>query len=204
MKKEDKKAYTHTDDFAFSLPTSEQLKAELNRINNRSDTKNSVIIAIAILIITSAAVFLLNSMLLPVMKIYGTSMEPTLKSGSITVSLKTDKIERGDICFFNDGDTILCKRIIGTNGDTVRIDEEGNVYVNGEKLDEPYISKKALGNCDIEFPYVVSENEYFVMGDNRPVSEDSRNSSVGCISKDKVVSKLIFCIWPFSLFGAVG
>ena len=204
MKKEDKKADTHTDAFAFSLPTSEQLKAELNRINNRSDTKNSVIIAIAILIITSAAVFLLNSMLLPVMKIYGTSMEPTLKSGSITVSLKTDKIERGDICFFNDGDTILCKRIIGTDGDTVRIDEEGNVYINGEKLDEPYISKKALGNCDIEFPYVVSENEYFVMGDNRPVSEDSRNSSVGCISKDKVVSKLIFCIWPFSLFGAVG
>ena len=186
---------------SHSYPTSEQIEAELRRVRNQPSPKRTSIAPFIVLIITAAAVFLVNYMLLPVMKINGSSMEPTLAEGNITIVLKTDHFERGDICCFYYDDRILCKRIIGMPGDSVDIDEYGNVSVNGQTLSEPYVSEKSLENCDIEFPFAVPENMYFVLGDNRPVSDDSRTSVIGCVRENRMIGKVIVCIWPFSDFG---
>lgn len=125
-------------------------------------------------------------------------MEPTLNNGEIVVLLKTNKLQRGDLCGFSYSNKILIKRVIGLPGDTIIIDEAGTVFVNGEELDEPYVSDKSLGECDIEFPYEVPEGTYFLMGDHRETSIDSRNTVIGCIEKEQIVGKLFLRIWPLS------
>lgn len=125
-------------------------------------------------------------------------MEPTLNNGEIVVLLKTNKLQRGDLCGFSYSNKILIKRVIGLPGDTIIIDEAGTVFVNGEELDEPYVSDQSLGECDIEFPYEVPEGTYFLMGDHRETSIDSRNTVIGCIEKDQIVGKLFLRIWPLS------
>lgn len=188
---------------ANSIPsiTVEDVRAELNRVSKNSFFMSATVAIIVVIAITVTAIYLLNSMLLPTMMINGTSMEPTLDNGSIAVVLKTDDFQRGDIAMFYYKNSIMCKRVIGIPGDRINISDEGVVTVNGQEINEPYISEAALGNCNIELPYFVPENMYFVMGDNRPDSDDSRNSAIGCIRDNKMIGRILFCIWPFSDFG---
>ncbi len=147
-------------------------------------------------IITFAVVALLTHYIFPVVQIYGSTMSPTLFDGDVAVALKTTSLERGDICIFQIGDTMLCKRVIGIGGDEINIDKSGTVYVNGKLLDEPYLNGKSLGNSTVTFPLVVPENEYFVIGDNRRISVDSRNTTIGCVSGNQVIGKLLLRILP--------
>lgn len=146
---------------------------------------------------------LIATLFLPVLEIYGNSMNPTFQNGDIVVSIKTTDLQRGDVCCLYYNNHILVKRVIGVAGDTIIMDEAGNVYVNGQLIDEPYVSTKELGECDIEFPYTVPERTVFVLGDNRSTSVDSRNSLIGSISLDEIVGKIVFRVWPFASFGIV-
>lgn len=155
------------------------------------------------LIVAAAVVVLVVYFLFPVMRIYGSSMSSTLVDGDIVIAHKTTKLDRGDICAFYYGNQMLCKRVIGLAGDSIEIKTDGTVYVNGEELDEPYLKGKSLGDCDIEFPYIVPDGNYFVLGDNRRVSIDSRHDAIGCIPEEQMVGELVFCILPLPSFGTI-
>jgi len=155
------------------------------------------------LITVSAVAVLVAVLLLPVLRIYGTSMTPTLEENNIVVSLKGSDFKTGDVVAFYYNNKILVKRVIAQAGQWVNIDPDGTVYVDNVEIDEPYIDKKAFGECDIELPYQVPENRVFVMGDHRDVSVDSRNTSIGPIAEEQIVGRIIFNLWPLSEFGAV-
>jgi signal peptidase I len=151
----------------------------------------------------AAVAVLVATLLLPVLRIYGTSMSPTLTNGEIVLSLKGSDFETGDVIAFYYNNKILVKRVIAGPGDWVDIKEDGTVYINDVELDEPYVVEKALGECDIEMPYQVPESRYFVMGDHRSVSIDSRSTSIGCVSEEQIVGKLVMKIWPLSDLGKI-
>lgn len=185
------------------LPSTGQLEAELNRVTYAKNYRTVLRSTIYTLITVAAIAVLVAVLLLPVLRIYGSSMNPTLTEEDIVLSLKSSDFETGDIIAFYYNNKILVKRVIAKPGDWVDIDKDGNVYVNNEKLDEPYLQTKALGDCNIKLPYQVPESRIFVMGDNRDVSVDSRNTSVGCVAEEQIVGKIVFCIWPFSRFGKI-
>ena len=146
---------------------------------------------------------LLATVWMPVLQIYGSSMSPMLSEGDIVLAIKGSDIKNGELAAFYIGNKILVKRCIALPGQTVEIDEGGNVTVDGEPVDEPYLTEKALGDCNIEFPYQVPDNRYFFLGDRRTTSVDSRNTAVGCISEEQLIGKIIFRVWPLSGFGAM-
>jgi len=182
---------THTEFPSKALLQSE-LKRERNRIRFRRVIKNTI----NTLIIVAAIAVLITTLVLPVLQISGTSMEPSLKSGDIVVLLKGGKLERGDLCSFSYSNKLLIKRVIGLPGDSIYIDDEGSVYINGGMLEEPYITEKGLGECDLEFPYTVPENTYFLMGDQRTSSIDSRSTVIGCIPYEQIIGRLFLKVWP--------
>ena len=143
------------------------------------------------------------TLLLPVLRIYGSSMTPSLYEGDIVVSVKEMSFDRGDIISFYYNNKILVKRVIAFEGEWVNIDEDGNVYVNGALLDEPYVKEKAFGECDITLPYQVPDGRVFVMGDHRTTSVDSRSSTVGCVFEEQVVGRILYRVWPLSQMGPV-
>ena len=151
----------------------------------------------------AALAVLVATIWMPVLQIYGTSMTPTLEEGDIVLSVKGSDWKQGDLVAFYLGNKILVKRCIAGPGQWVDIDENGDVYVDGKLLDEPYLTEKALGDCDLEFPYQVPENRWFCMGDHRSTSVDSRHSSVGCVSDEQIVGKILFRVWPLAQFGRV-
>jgi len=140
------------------------------------------------------------TLVFPVLQIAGTSMEPNLTDGDFVLLIKTDKLKTGDLSAFYYSNKILIKRIIAVPGDYLWIESDGTVFLNGKELDEPYISEKSLGECDVEFPYQVPENAYFMMGDRRETSIDSRSSTIGCISEDQIVGKILCKFWPLTEF----
>ena len=179
-----------------ALPTTELVQAELKHERNKIRFRRVIKNAVYALIIVAAVSVLIATLILPVLQISGTSMEPTLNNGEIVVLIKSTKLKRGDLCGFSYSNKILIKRVIGLPGDEIIIDEKGNVTVNGEELDEPYITQKGLGECDIEFPFTVPEKEYFLMGDQRITSIDSRNTVIGCVEQEQIIGKLFLKIWP--------
>lgn len=183
------------------LPEISQLQAELNRIKYRSRYRRVLRSTIYTLVVVAAAAVLVATIWMPVLQIYGSSMTPTLDEGNILVSIKGANFEPGDLVAFYLGNKILVKRCIAGPGQWVDIDEDGNVYVDGELLDEPYLTEKSLGDCDIELPYQVPDNRWFCMGDHRSTSVDSRHSGVGCILEEQIVGKIVFRVWPLSGFG---
>ncbi len=184
-----------------SLPTAEQLDIERRRLRYKRRYNRTLRSTVAILIVVAALAVLAATLWMPVLRVYGSSMAPTLHNGEILISVKTKDFSSGDIIAFYHGNKLLIKRYIAGPSDYVNVDEDGNVSVNGTLLDEPYLAEKAYGEADIEFPYQVPDQRYFVMGDNRSVSIDSRSSIVGCIAGDQIVGKVVFRVWPLSAFG---
>ncbi|MEE1060988.1 MAG: signal peptidase I [Ruminococcus sp.] len=189
--------------FSGKLPTSQQLEAELRREHSKRDNSSLVRNTVFSLITISAVVVLIAIFVLPVFQIYGTSMQPNFKEGDILVSVKGAELEKKDVISFYYNNKILVKRVIAFEGDYVNIDESGNVYVNDQLLDEPYLRKKALGECDIEFPYQVPAGKIFVLGDYRETSVDSRNKVMGCVSEEQIIGEIIFRVWPIDRFGTI-
>lgn len=185
------------------LPTTKQISSELNRIQHRSVFSRVLRSTVYTLITVAAIAILVATLWLPVLQIYGESMEPTLEEGSIVLSMKGGRFSSGDIVAFYYNNKILVKRVIGNPGDWVDIDQEGNVYVNNTLLEEPYIKEKDYGICDLDLPYQVPEGKIFVMGDNRNVSLDSRSTEVGCVSEEQIVGHLTFIVWPLKYFGKI-
>lgn len=185
----------------LALPTTTQLEAELNREKYKTRYKNLLKSTIHTIIIVIALSILAATYLFSILKISGNSMSPNLESGDIVISIKPTTIENGDIIAFYYNNRILIKRVIATSSEWVNIDESGNVYVNNELINETYIKEKAYGEPTIEFPYQVPEESYFVLGDQRETSIDSRNSLIGAISKNDIIGKIIFKVWPINHFG---
>lgn len=185
------------------LPTVEELSEELKREKFRRRYRSVLRSTIFTLITVAAISVLVATLILPVLQIYGSSMSPNLGEGDIVVSVKTNTFEKGDIIAFYYNNRVLVKRIIGMPGDSIMIDDDGNVYVNNELLDEPYLEEKSPGTTDLEYPYTVPQNAYFVLGDHRETSVDSRNSLIGCIASEEIVGKIVFRVWPLSGLGSI-
>ncbi len=185
-------------------PQVDQLVAELKRVKHRIRYGKVLRSTVYALVTVAAVAILVATLWMPILQITGSSMAPALEADDIVVSLKSGKVDKGDLVAFYYGNKLLVKRVIAEPSDWVDIDEEGNVYINGILLDEPYVSEKSLGDCNIELPYQVPQERYFVMGDHRMVSTDSRNTAVGCVGSEQIVGRVVFRVWPFDRFGEVG
>ncbi len=185
------------------FPSVEELTEELKREKFRSRYKKVLRSTIYTLVIVAAISVLVATLLMPVLQIYGTSMSPNLHEDEIVVSIKSSNLKTGDIIAFYYNNRVLVKRVIGLPGDMVSIDDAGNVFVNDKMIDEPYIAEKSSGTSDIEYPYTVPQNEYFVLGDHRQTSVDSRSSLVGCVQREEIIGKIVFRVWPFNAIGTV-
>ncbi len=185
------------------IPDVAQLEKELDRQRYKRKYKNTLKSTICTLITAAAIAILVATLFLPVLQIYGNSMNPTLNEGNIVLSLKDADFKQGDVIAFYYNNKILVKRVICGPGSWINIDEDGTVYVDNKPIDEPYLTEKAFGDCDIELPYQVPESRYFVMGDHRSTSVDSRSTAVGCIAEEQIVGKIIFRVWPLNKFGAI-
>lgn len=187
----------------LQMPTSQEVEQELKRENYKHRYRKTLKSTIFALITAAAAAVLVATLLLPVLQIYGSSMSPTLEEKQIVVSVKDKELEAGDIVAFYYGSKVLIKRYIAGPGDWVDVLEDGTILVNGDLLDEPYIENKHYGVSDLEYPYQVPEGTYFLVGDQRETSVDSRHSTVGCVSREDIIGKIIFRVWPLNVVGTL-
>ncbi len=177
------------------LPSPEQVRAVHDKLAYRARLKKVLMSTLSVLIVVAAAAVLVSTLFLPVIQVSGDSMEPTLNNGDIILLVKTKHYSTGQLCCVAWQNKLLLKRVIGLPGDSIDIDADGNVSVNGELIDEPYVINKSLGECDISFPYVVPDDKMFVLGDRRDTSIDSRSSAIGCVSDEQMVGRMLFRIW---------
>lgn len=188
---------------SVELPTIEQVQKEKQRLHYKRRYRRTLRSTIAILVVVAAVAILVATLWMPVLQIYGTSMSPTLSDGDIVFTVKKKDFSHGDVIAFYYNNKILVKRVIAVAGDWVNMDEDGTVYVNDQPLDEPYLGERAFGDTNIELPYQVPDGRVFVMGDHRATSVDSRNTAVGCVSREQIVGRILFRVWPLGEFGAV-
>ena len=186
-----------------AIPSTEEVKAERERLAYRSRYTRVLRSTIYALVAVAAVAVLLATLFLPVLQVSGDSMNPTLQDKDVIVLVKSGSLKTGDLCGFYWQNKLLLKRVIGLPGDIISLDENGVVTVNGTVLDEPYVDELALGECDIKFPYQVPENRYFVLGDHRATSIDSRSSVIGCVEKNQIVGKVFIRVWPLSSFSLI-
>ena len=183
-----------------NLPELEVLQKEIKRERYKRRFRKLLRSTINALIVVAAVAALVATLVLPVLQIAGTSMEPSLYEGDFVLLVKTDRLETGDLCAFYYSNKILIKRVIAKPGDYIWIEDDGTVFLNGKELEEPYVQNKALGECDVEFPYQVPEGCYFLMGDHRETSIDSRSSAIGCVKEEQLIGKLLCRFWPLPEF----
>ena len=186
-----------------SIPSLTEIQGERKRIRRGIYYRQALRGTVSVLLVVAAVAVLITTLFLPILQISGDSMSPTLEHDEVVVLLKTKNFGRGDLIGFYYQGKILLKRVIALPEDEVAIDGDGNVYINGELLEEPYVTEKGLGDCDLEFPYKVPGTSYFVMGDRRSNSVDSRNSVIGAISRDDIIGKVFIRAWPISKLGFV-
>ena len=185
----------------YNIPSVEALAEEYRRARYQDRYRRTLLNTIFTLITVAASAILVATLWMPVLRIYGNSMETTLYDGDIVATVKTEHLDPGDIVAFYYNNQVLVKRFIAGPGEWVDIDDYGNVYVNNQRLEEPYLLEKSLGECNIELPYQVPENKVFVLGDHRSISKDSRDKSIGCVDDEQMVGKLVFRVWPLAQFG---
>ena len=186
----------HTKKGIESLPTKKQVETERKRYRRQKAYNKALGGTIYVLTMVAAVAVLIATLVLPVLQIEGTSMDPTLVNGDIVLLTKTTNFERGELCGFTWNNKLLIKRVIGRSGDWIEIDTDGTVYLNGTKLEEEYAVQLSMGECDLEFPFQVPQEQYFVLGDMRESSIDSRNTLIGCVKKDQILGKVFFRVWP--------
>lgn len=186
-----------------SIPSIAQIELERERIKYRRRYRRALRSTIAVLVVVAALAVLIASLILPILQVSGTSMEPTLEDGNIIVLMKRSDFDTGDLVGLYHSGKVLLKRVIAGAGDWVDIDADGTVYVNNTKLSEPYITEKSLGECDIRFPFQVPDGSWFVLGDHRSTSIDSRSTAVGCIAQDDMIGKVVLRVWPLKRFSLV-
>ena len=184
-------------------PTVEQLEGELQRERHKRSYRSTLLSTISALVIVAAIAVLVSMLALPVLQVVGESMTPSIYEGEIVVAPKGTAFQKGDVIAFYYNNKILVKRVIANEGEWVNIDADGNVYIDDVLLDEPYISEKALGDCNITLPYQVPDGKIFVMGDHRATSADSRNTAVGCVAQEQVVGRVVLRVWPLAKFGII-
>ena len=185
------------------MPDAKLLEGILAEANTKKRFKSGVRSTIGTLLVVAAIAALIAMFVLPILQIHGTSMTPNVVNGEIVMALKGSTFQKGDIVGLYIGNKLLVKRVIGGAGDWIDIKSDGTVFVNGEMIDEPYVTDKALGDCNINLPYQVPDGRYFVMGDHRSTSADSRNTAIGCVAYEQIVGRIVFRIWPFSRFGRI-
>lgn len=181
---------------SVALPSIEQVENERRALKKKKEFNKAVRNVSGVLIVVAAVSVLIATLLMPVLQISGVSMEPTLHDKDVVILVNSNKPKTGDLVGFYYQSKILLKRVIGQPGDVINIDEDGTVFVNGQELDEPYVNAKSFGQCDIAFPYQVPEKKYFVLGDNRETSIDSRNTVIGCVDSEQFVGVVVFRVWP--------
>lgn len=184
-------------------PTVEQLEGELRREQHRRNYRSTLLSTVSALVIVAAIAVLVSMLALPVLQVVGESMTPSLYQGEIVVAPKGTVFQKGDIIAFYYNNKILVKRVIANAGEWVNIDADGNVFINDVQLEEPYVSEKALGDCNITLPYQVPDGKIFVMGDHRATSSDSRNTAVGCVAQEQVVGRVVLRVWPLDRISVI-
>ncbi|MEE1028454.1 MAG: signal peptidase I [Agathobacter sp.] len=194
--------YDEESEFSEDLKIRE-LRQELRRVKYNYRFISALYSTVGTMLVVAAVAVLIANLWLPVLQVTGASMSPTLEEGQVLLANKGSSLDTGDIIAFYYNNKILVKRVIAVAGDWVYIAEDGTVYVNDIAIDEPYLTDKAFGNCNIEMPYQVPESQIFVMGDHRSVSLDSRNTTIGCISEEQILGKVYYCLWPLNSFGKI-
>ncbi len=187
-----------------SYPSLEEIQQEMSRVRSQGRYHQALRSTVSTIIVVAALAVLVAALLLPVLRVTGTSMQPAFQPGDIIVAYKTDSFQPGDLCCFYYNNKLIVKRVIAMGGDKVEIDEEGRVAVNDLLLEEPYVSEYDFGQCDLDFPYTVPQGTLFVLGDNRPVAVDSRSINFGCINTDDMVGKIMLRVWPLNAFEYFG
>ena len=182
-------------------PSVAQLEQELRRERHRRNYKSTLLSTVSALVIEAAVAILVSMLALPVLQVVGESMTPSLSEGQIVLAPKGTSFQKGDVIAFYYNNKILIKRVIANAGEWVNIDQDGNVFINDVPLDEPYVSEKAFGDCNITLPYQVPDGKIFVMGDHRATSSDSRNTAVGCVAEEQIVGRVVLRVWPLKTFG---
>ena len=187
----------------IKIPSLDQLEKELRRERHRRTYRSTLRSTVSALVIVAAIAVLISMLWLPVLQVVGESMTPSLFEGEIIIAPKGSRFEKGEVIAFYYNNKILIKRVIANAGEWVNIDQDGNVFINDTPLDEPYVSEKAFGDCNITLPYQVPDGKIFVMGDHRATSSDSRNTAVGCVSEEQIVGRVMLRVWPLNKIGMV-